>query len=51
MKIIVSGGCGFVGSALINALLDADSTLQISALDNFSRPGSHINREPLRKEE
>jgi CDP-paratose 2-epimerase len=47
MKLIVSGGCGFVGSALINALLDADSTLQISALDNFSRPGSYINREPL----
>ena len=47
MKIIVSGGCGFVGSALINALLDADSTVQISALDNFSRPGSYINREPL----
>lgn len=49
MKIIVSGGCGFVGSALINALLDADSTLQISALDNFSRPGSYINREPLQE--
>lgn len=49
MKIIVSGGCGFVGSALINALLDADSTLQISALDNFSRPGSYINRDPLQE--
>lgn len=49
MKIIVSGGCGFVGSALINALLDTDSTLQIAALDNFSRPGSHINREPLQE--
>lgn len=47
MKIIVSGGCGFVGSALINALLDADSSLHISALDNFSRPGSYINRDPL----
>ena len=47
MKIVVSGGCGFVGSALINALLDADSSLQISALDNFSRPGSYINRDPL----
>jgi CDP-paratose 2-epimerase len=49
MKIIVSGGCGFVGSALINALLDADSSLQISALDNFSRPGSYINRDPLQE--
>ena len=49
MKIIVSGGCGFVGSALINALLDADSSLQIFAFDNFSRPGSYINRDPLQE--
>jgi CDP-paratose 2-epimerase len=49
MKIIVSGGCGFVGSALITALLDTDSTLQIAALDNFSRPGSQTNREPLQE--
>ena len=49
MKIIVSGGCGFVGSALINALLDADSSLKIFAFDNFSRPGSYINRDPLQE--
>jgi CDP-paratose 2-epimerase len=49
MKIIVSGGCGFVGSALINALLDADASLQILAFDNFSRPGSYINRGPLQE--
>ena len=49
MKIIVSGSCGFVGSTLINALLDADPTLQVFGLDNFIRPGSYYNREPLQR--
>jgi CDP-paratose 2-epimerase len=49
MKIMFSGACGFVGSTLINALLDADPALQIFGLDNFIRPGSYLNREPLQR--
>lgn len=47
MRILLSGACGFVGNALANALLDHDGTIQIIGLDNFSRPGSQTNREPL----
>ena len=49
MKIMFSGACGFAGSTLINALLDADPALQIFGLDNFIRPGSYLNREPLQR--
>jgi len=49
MKILISGICGFAGSSLAESLLEADSTLEISGFDNFSRAGSHLNIEPLRK--
>lgn len=49
MKILISGICGFAGSSIAHGLLDADSTLEIVGLDNFSRSGSHLNIEPLRK--
>jgi CDP-paratose 2-epimerase len=49
MKILVSGICGFAGSSVTHALLDADSSLEIFGLDNLSRAGSHLNIEPLRK--
>jgi CDP-paratose 2-epimerase len=49
MKILVSGICGFAGSSLATGLLDLDSTIEIVGFDNFSRAGSHLNVEPLRK--
>jgi CDP-paratose 2-epimerase len=49
MKVIVSGCCGFVGSTLINALLEADPAIQIFGFDNLIRPGSYLNREPLQR--
>lgn len=49
MKILVSGICGFAGSSIAHGLLDGDSTLEITGLDNLSRAGSHLNIEPLRK--
>jgi len=49
MKILISGICGFVGSNIANALLDQDAALEIIGFDNFSRAGSHLNIEPLRK--
>lgn len=48
MKILISGICGFVGSALAHALLEHDPKLEIIGFDNFIRPGSELNREPLR---
>jgi CDP-paratose 2-epimerase len=48
MKIFISGICGFVGSCIAHALFDNDSTLELSGIDNFSRPGSQLNTEPLR---
>jgi CDP-paratose 2-epimerase len=49
MKILLSGICGFAGSSIAHGLLDGDSTLEISGLDNLSRSGSHLNIEPLRE--
>lgn len=47
MKILVSGICGFVGSVIARGLLEHDSSLEVCGFDNFIRPGSHLNREPL----
>ena len=49
MKILISGVCGFVGSTLAEALLDDDSRNEIIGFDNFSRAGSHLNLDRLRK--
>jgi CDP-paratose 2-epimerase len=49
MKILISGACGFVGSRLAAGLLDNVLSREITGLDNLSRPGSHLNLEPLRK--
>ncbi|CAN5674306.1 NAD-dependent epimerase/dehydratase family protein [soil metagenome] len=48
MKIFISGICGFVGSSIARALRQTEPSLQITGIDNFSRPGSELNREPLR---
>ena len=48
MKILITGICGFVGRVLADGLLDADPALRIVGLDNLSRPGSWLNRAPLR---
>ena len=49
MKILISGICGFVGSSVAHGLLDQDAAWEILGFDNFSRAGSHLNIEPLRK--
>jgi CDP-paratose 2-epimerase len=49
MRLLLTGACGFVGSRIAQALLAGASDLQIIALDNFSRPGSESNRDPLRR--
>ena len=50
MKILISGACGFVGSNLARGLLENVAGREIIGLDNLSRPGSHLNLEPLRKQ-
>ena len=49
MRILISGLCGFVGSCIAHALLDAEPALKLSGIDNFGRPGSETNVEPLEK--
>lgn len=47
MRILISGICGFVGSTLARAL--HASGHEVAGFDNFIRPGSQTNREPLTK--
>ena len=47
MKILVTGACGFVGSALVRRWVEQGAH-QIVGLDNFIRPGSEQNRAALR---
>src|SRR5436190_24226986 len=49
MRILLSGICGFAGSSIAHGLLEHDSALELIGLDNLSRPGSHLNIEPLRQ--
>ena len=49
MKVLISGICGFVGSTLARALLDNTAGIEVIGFDNFIRPGSEVNREPLQQ--
>ncbi len=43
MKILVTGGCGFVGAAVCRRLLEAHSGLAVTVLDSLRRRGSETN--------
>jgi len=49
MRILISGACGFAGSAIARALLEAIPGVQLQGCDNFIRPGSETNRAELKK--
>lgn len=49
MKVLITGICGFVGSTLAHAWLEAEPGLELYGLDNFSRPGSELNRGALQQ--
>ena len=42
-NILITGGCGFVGSNLAVLLKEKYPAYQITALDNLSRKGSELN--------
>lgn len=49
MRILITGICGFVGSTLAKAWIEAEPGLTVLGLDNFIRPGSEDNRITLQK--
>jgi len=49
MKILITGACGFVGSALAASLLERMEASAFFGIDNLMRPGSEINRIPLQR--
>lgn len=49
MRILITGICGFVGSTIAQAWLEAKPGLAVLGLDNLIRPGSELNRSALRK--
>ncbi len=44
MRVLITGACGFAGSVLAETLLASFEGLTLVGVDNFSRPGSEINR-------
>ena len=49
MKILITGGCGFVGSNIAIYLKSKISNVKIDSLDNLSRKGSVVNYNRLKK--
>jgi CDP-paratose 2-epimerase len=49
MKILITGICGFVGSAIAEWALRRRAGLSITGIDNLMRPGSEGNRLRLRE--
>lgn len=44
MRLLITGICGFVGSAVAESLLERQAGLEIAGIDNLMRPGSEQNR-------
>ena len=47
MKVLITGGCGFIGSSL--SLFLKENGFRVSSLDNLSRSGSILNLKRLKK--
>jgi CDP-paratose 2-epimerase len=48
-RILISGICGFVGSTIALRLRQMEAGMDIAGFDNFSRPGSELNRLVLKR--
>ncbi|PWT79000.1 MAG: CDP-tyvelose epimerase [Acidobacteria bacterium] len=44
MKVLITGICGFIGSALARRIKEADPTSEVFGIDNLMRSGSEANR-------
>ena len=49
MRILITGACGFVGSALAESLLERIEGLRVTGVDNLMRPGAETNRTRLQR--
>tara|TARA_E500000178_G_scaffold203057_1_gene200748 strand:- start:4845 stop:5873 length:1029 start_codon:yes stop_codon:yes gene_type:complete len=49
MKILITGGCGFVGSNIAIFLKRKIKNVKIVTIDNLSRKGSYVNKQRLKK--
>lgn len=49
MKVLITGICGFAGSAIALELKRHLQDIEIIGVDNLSRPGSEVNRPELKK--
>jgi len=49
MRILITGVCGFAGSALAECLLERKPGLRICGMDNLMRPGAETNRARVEK--
>ena len=49
MKILITGGCGFVGSNIAIYLKKNLKKIQVYSLDNLARKGSSLNKNRLKK--
>lgn len=49
MRLLITGICGFAGSAVAEALLARRPGIEIAGIDNLMRPGSETNRRRLRE--
>ena len=48
MRLLITGICGFVGSSMARELKERIEGLELLGIDNLSRPGSELNRGPLK---
>jgi len=49
MKVLITGVCGFVGSALAECLLERVEGIGLAGIDNLIRPGAESNRMRIEK--
>jgi CDP-paratose 2-epimerase len=44
MRVLITGVCGFVGSALAECLMERVEGIRVTGMDNLMRPGAETNR-------